>query len=37
MIKAMRKEDEKLVRGQFEFTEAEGGSFDFTYRKDGDL
>lgn len=32
MIKAMRKEDEKLVRGQFEFTEAEGGSFDFTYR-----
>lgn len=32
MIKAMRKEDEKLVKGQFEFTEAEGGSFDFTYR-----
>lgn len=32
MIKKMRKEDEKLVKGQFEFTEAEGGSFDFTYR-----
>lgn len=32
MIKKMRKEDEKLVKGQFEFTEAEGGSFDFAYR-----
>ena len=32
MIKAMRKEDEKLVKGQFEFVEAEGGFFEFTYR-----
>ena len=32
MIKKMRKEDEKLVKGQFEFTEAEGGFFSFTYR-----
>ncbi len=32
MIKKMRKEDEKMVKGQFEFTEAEGGTFDFTYR-----
>lgn len=32
MIKVMRKEDEKLVKGHFEFVEAEGGFFDFTYR-----
>ena len=32
MIKKMRKEDEKLVKGYFEFVEAEGGYFDFTYR-----
>lgn len=32
MIKAMRKEDEKMVKGQFEFVEAEGGFFEFTYR-----
>lgn len=32
MIKKMRKEDEKLVKGNFEFSEAEGGTFDFTYR-----
>ena len=32
MIKKMRKEDDRLVKGQFEFTEAEGGFFDFTYR-----
>lgn len=32
MIKAMRKEDEKMVKGQFEFIEAEGGFFEFTYR-----
>ena len=32
MIKKMRKEDEKLVKGQFEFTEAEGGFFSFCYR-----
>jgi hypothetical protein len=33
MIKKMRAEDEKMVKGQFEFTEAEGGFFSFTYRK----
>lgn len=32
MIKKMRKEDEKPVRGMFEFTEAEGGYFSFAYR-----
>lgn len=32
MIKAMRKEDEKMVKGQFEFVEAEGGFFEFSYR-----
>lgn len=33
MIKKMRAEDDKLVKGMFEFTEAEGGFFEFTYRK----
>lgn len=33
MIKKMRSEDEKLIKGMFEFTEAEGGFFKFTYRK----
>jgi len=32
MIKQMRKEDEKMVKGQFEFVEAEGGFFEFAYR-----
>jgi hypothetical protein len=32
LIKKMRKEDEKPVKGQFEFTEAEGGFFSFAYR-----
>lgn len=32
MIKQMRKEDEKMVKGQFEFTEAEGGFFEFSLR-----
>lgn len=32
MIKKMRAEDEKLVKGKFEFTEAEGGFFQFSYR-----
>lgn len=32
MIRKMRKEDEKLVKGQFEFTEAEGGFFTFSLR-----
>lgn len=32
LIKKMRKEDEKMVKGQFEFVDAEGGFFDFAYR-----
>ena len=32
MIKKMKAEDEKLVKGQFEFVEAEGGFFEFSYR-----
>lgn len=32
MIKKLKKEDEKLVKGQFEFVEAEGGFFEFSYR-----
>jgi len=32
MIKTMKKEDEKLVKGTFEFVEAEGGFFEFSYR-----
>jgi hypothetical protein len=32
MIKQMRKEDDKMVKGQFEFTEAEGGFFEFALR-----
>jgi len=32
MIKKMRAEDEKLVKGMFEFTEAEGGFFEFNHR-----
>lgn len=32
MIKKMRKEDEKMVKGRFEFVEAEGGYFPFNHR-----
>lgn len=32
MIKKMRAEDDKMVKGQFEFVEAEGGFFEFAYR-----
>lgn len=32
MIKKMRKDDEKLVKGKFEFVEADGGFFQFSYR-----
>ena len=32
-IKKMRKEDEKLVDGRFEFVDAQGGWFEFAYRK----
>jgi len=31
-IKKMRKEGEKLVKGMFEFIDAQGGWFDFSYR-----
>lgn len=31
-INKMRKEGEKLVKGMFEFTDAQGGWIDFTYR-----
>lgn len=32
LIKKMRAEDAKMVKGQFEFVEAEGGFFEFAYR-----
>lgn len=32
MIKKMRKEHDKLVKGKFEFIDAQGGWLDFTYR-----
>jgi hypothetical protein len=31
-IKKMQKEGEKLVKGMFEFTDAQGGWLDFAYR-----
>lgn len=31
-IKKMRKEGEQLVKGMFEFVDAQGGWFDFDYR-----
>lgn len=31
-IKKMRKEGEKMVKGMFEFIDAQGGWFDFNYR-----
>lgn len=31
-IKKMKKEGEKLVKGMFEFTDAQGGWLDFSYR-----
>lgn len=31
-IKKMRKEGDKLVKGMFEFIDAQGGWFDFSYR-----
>ena len=33
LIKKMRKEDEKMVTGMFEFLDAQGGWLDFAYRK----
>jgi len=32
-LKKMRKEDEKMVDGRFEFVDAQGGWFEFSYRK----
>lgn len=31
-LKKMRKEGEKMVKGMFEFIDAQGGWFDFSYR-----
>jgi len=33
LIKKSRDEDEKMVKGQFEFLDAVGGFFEFSYRK----
>lgn len=33
LVKKMRKEDEQMVKGMFEFLDAQGGWLDFTYRK----
>ena len=33
LLKKMRKEDDKLVTGMFEFLDAQGGWLEFTYRK----
>lgn len=33
LVKKMRKEDEKMVNGMFEFLDAQGGWLEFAYRK----
>lgn len=33
LVKKMRKEDEKMVSGMFEFLDAQGGFLEFAYRK----
>ncbi len=33
LIKKMRKEDDKIVEGMFEFLDAQGGWLEFAYRK----
>ena len=33
LVKKMRKEDDKIVTGMFEFLDAQGGWLDFAYRK----
>ena len=33
LVKKMRKEDEKMRKGMFEFLDAQGGWLDFSYRK----
>lgn len=32
LVKKMRKEGDVLIKGMFEFTDAQGGWFDFSYR-----
>lgn len=32
LVKKMRKDGEKMIKGMFEFTDAQGGYLDFTYR-----
>jgi hypothetical protein len=33
LVKKMRREDDKIVSGMFEFLDAQGGWFEFAYRK----
>ena len=33
LVKKMRKEDDKVVKGMFEFLDAQGGWLEFAYRK----
>jgi len=33
LVKKMRKEDDKIVNGMFEFLDAQGGWLEFAYRK----
>lgn len=33
LVKKMRKEDDKMVTGMFEFLDAQGGWLEFSYRK----
>lgn len=33
LVKKMRKEDDKLITGMFEFLDAQGGWLEFAYRK----
>ena len=33
LVKKMRKEDDKIITGMFEFLDAQGGWLEFSYRK----
>ena len=33
LVKKMRKEDDKIMNGMFEFLDAQGGWLEFSYRK----
>ena len=33
LVKEMRKKDDKMCKGMFEFIDAQGGFLEFTYRK----